>query len=312
MTTHPHPPDSNTVIWRYMDETKFADLLGTFSQHHLWRESHAQDVKYFNEPGQLWFSYPWAFEDTYEGTLPDINDNPDEYCDCMAAKRRLSSADAAALKRRFLAADTLTLRDCNVLLAQLCGVSCWHRNATVTSDMWSFAGMANGVAIRTTVGKLEHALCGAHNTPAKHAQPSVCAVGYVDYSSYFLEFDGFRSLLAIVEESWSNENEIRFVAKSPSFIKLPLRISPPLNRSEPLRGPTKEEIQQRMEAIRDQAREDFKSLRAANTRGFNLPIKLEGLIDEVVIKPGADATYATSVRDALCTRGLSSATVSTS
>ena len=113
--------------------------------------------------------------------------------------------------------------------------------------MWDFISSKNGVAIKTTVGKLEHALAYAHNSPVRKAKPAASSVGYIDHSNYFLEHDGYRSVLAIITESWSYENETRFVANSPSILKLPLKITMNLQPFEHICSPTYEEKQQQLE-----------------------------------------------------------------
>ncbi|QDU46851.1 hypothetical protein Mal52_53740 [Symmachiella dynata] len=286
-------------------------MLRKYSEHSLWTDddNKGKNIKYFNDVGQLWFSYPWTFEDDNEGTLPDINESPEEYCDHMAMSRGLTDQEAARRKQRFLAASTQTVRDCNVLMAQLCGVSCWHRNATISSSMWDYATSKNGIAFKTTVGQLERALGWAHNTPVRHAQPSVCAVGYIDYSSYFLEYDDFRSILAIVEEGWSYEDEVRMVAKSPIILRLPLRISKPLRPSEPIPSLTDLEKQNHRELVLSKSRSEYKQLRAADERGFHLPIKLTDLIQEVAVKPNAETTYVGEVQTLLKQNGLTNVAV---
>ena len=226
-----------------MDDWKFEDLLGTFSEHDLWQEEQSATTRYLNDPGQLWFSFPWVLSEGPggEGTFPDANKEAARYCDRMADAMELAPDEAAARRERFLAADSEALRTAIFWMAQLCGISCWHEDADESADMWDFLENDNGVAVKTTVGRLAKAMAFAHNSPARHAEPSVCAVGYVNQSSYFLEQDGFRSLLSIVSESWSYEKEVRAISKSPGLFDLPLSIKKEIELPMPNDGVMRED-----------------------------------------------------------------------
>ena len=226
---NPSQPKSSTVIWRYMDDRKFESFLMKFSEHKQWEEMSRGKTVQFNAPGQLWFSYPWTFGDRLEGSLPEANKHPEEYCDRMAALMKLPPEEAARRKQLFLVANMSALHDCILSMAQICGVSCWHENKVEFKDMWDvFVKNTNGVAVKTTVGQMEHALAHAHNSPRSKAQPSVCAVGYVDHTKYILPKDGYRNLLGIIQSDFSYENELRFVAKSPDLAQVPTRIARPM------------------------------------------------------------------------------------
>jgi len=305
----PSPPTPDTVIWRYLEDWKFEDLLMRFTEHDQWPNKNGKRKVHHNEPGQMWFAFPRTFEDEKEGHFPDANDDPEVYCDRMAARMGLSEEEARNRKERFLAADTQTMRDAIFSMAQICGVSCWSASNCESAEMWfNFVSSPNGVAIRSTCAQVEHALTHAHNTPARKAKPSICAVGYVDHSSYFLAEDGFRNLLAIVQESWSYENEVRFVAKSPALAAIPTQVSKP-GIVETLSA---KEKQEHIATVAEQARTAYVALRQSRSEGFHLPIDLAGMIAEIVLKPGSSQEYSTIVRDLVGKANLGSVPIRTS
>lgn len=145
--------------------------------------------------------------------------------------------------------------------------------------MWDFVESDNGVAVKTTVGRLQKALAYAPCTAAKKAKPSICAVEYVDHPTYFLEHDGFRNLLSIVRESWSNEQEVRAVAKSAEFLNLPLEIKQEIEFSDPKSGPvipefSLEEKQGQIEKVASEARMKYTDVRTSMVEGFYVPISI--------------------------------------
>lgn len=227
LNPQPSVPETDAIIWRYIDDWKFEKMLHTFSDRHLWAEKGVEKVENPNSPGQLWFSYPWTLSqgDSGEGAFPVANTDPDSFCDRIAAMKGLSEDEATSNKERFLAVDTKPLREACFYMAQLSGVSCWHHNLNEAESMWNFIEGKNGIALKSTVEAVEKALVSVHKSPVKFAQPSFCSVGYFDHSKDFLIHDGFRSLLAVVDREWYREQEIRFVAKSHHFASLPLTVS---------------------------------------------------------------------------------------
>lgn len=309
--SEPEPPQAGSVIWRYMDDWKFEDLLKRVAEHEQWKPTQpGTHTVYFNEPGQLWFGLPGSFGDSKEGSFPDPNEQPETYCDRMSALMGLPEIEAKCRKERFLAADTKTIRSGNFFMAQLCGVSCWHANNCESKIMWDdFVLGTNGIAIRSTCQQVECALGDACKPPFAKASPSVCAVGYVDHDSYFLAADGFRCLLSIVQESWSHESEVRFVAKSPALCAIPLQFKKPISldlATETLfPADWASEKEQLLSQATEQARQAYEMIHSSGQKGFHLPINLKDFILEVVLKPGSAADYESTVRDQLNRVGCS-------
>lgn len=317
-SSDPSAPTADTIIWRYMSDWKFAKMLERFGEHDDWVAPAGDHQVHFNDPGQLWFAFPWTFGDRLEGSLPKANENPEEYCDRMAVLQSLSSDEAAGRKRQFLAADTETLRRCILSMAQICGVSCWNADSVESADMWRiFVPEQNGVAIRTTVGQVGHALAYAHNSPRRTADPTVCAVGYVDHSRYHLPEDGFRNLLGIIRCDYSYENEVRFVAKSADLARIPTTIrkqlpSDPSQWDASYFSLTSEERGAFLKETADKCAAEYEEVRSHRRSGFNLPIKLEGFLGEVILKTGCTSDYCATVANQLQQAGLSGVTISPS
>jgi len=311
--TEPKPPPTDVVVWRYMCDWKLESLLSTFDEHDLWSEESESNRTQINVPGQLWFSLPRAFSDDREGTFPAINEDPGAYCDRMAAERGLSEKADRDHKERFLAADTERIRDAVRVMAQLCGVTCWHESEHESDRMWvEYPGEHDGVAVKTTIGQLEHALTHVHNSPARHSRPSVTAVGYVDFESFFLQEDGFYNLLCLKGPGFRHENEIRIIAKSPWLLEVPLTLRTPF--------PNPNDWPAFMQLVKDQrAAAIGEAIEACQTKldniqvedrmGFNLPVALDALITEIVVSPHSSAGYMESVGARVERVGLPSAIV---
>ena len=147
----PSEPSPDSVIWRYMDDWKFKLLLSRFTEQKLWQpERPGRRTVYFNDPGQVWFAFPSTFGDlneTKEGMFPDANEDPEQFCDRMAAHMKLSKEDATAMKGRWLKSRTKSVRDGIFFMAQLCGVSSWNANQNESQSMWrDFVHEQNDVA----------------------------------------------------------------------------------------------------------------------------------------------------------------------
>lgn len=311
----PRPPADNAILWRYLTESKFDRLLRTFSEQHLWesRCDGPPPTKVYCQPsdhGSLWFALPDAFADSQEGTFPVLNESPEDYCRMMAIAKGLSDEEAADRLRRFLSADTESLRCAVKTMARLCGVSCWHENDRESQQMWEdYVGCDDGVAIRTTCQRLETAVATAHGSVAAQAKPSVCAVGYVDFDTFFLPQDGYRSLLALKGEGFRHENEIRMVAKSPWFAAIPLdvRKAIPVNPAE-WEGSVgrfhNEEKENSIKKIAQECKLALHEIRAKASKGFTLPVDLKTLCAGVVLKPDASDEYRQAVMTRLEAKGI--------
>jgi hypothetical protein len=122
---HPHlvtPPD-DTVLWRYMDFARFAQLL---------------------ENRQLWFARADQFDDPLEGTLTDGEIRFEQTTDSGQPQFRDAKSDPLAQMMR-----------------RSSYVNCWRMGSSESLAMWDLYGKGSGiVAITTTVGSLKQQFSG--------------------------------------------------------------------------------------------------------------------------------------------------------
>ena len=273
----PQIPLTDAVIWRYMDSDKFASLL----------KSYNCDSSF----GQLWFSFPKAFGAKHEGTFPKANESPEEFCRRIADLLKLSPQEAERRRRIFMATDTQLIRDLNFELAQLCGVSCWSQGDSLNAAMWDFLEWKNGVAVKTTVGKLEKALAYSPNAPSKNARLYSTKVGYIDYFSACIVDDKHQNLLCFVDDHYSHENEVRFIAESPHLSEI-RRLMPP-QQDQPF-------TPELLKGVRQNMLSKAREINAQNkSDGFLLPMRLNDLFASIVVKARLGRTYCNDIRSKL-------------
>lgn len=295
--TDPFVPNDDTVIWRYIDDRKFADLLKPFDDHDAWkpRASDERAITRNQPPGRLWFGYPLFFDGSKEASFPDINDDPDRFVEAVLSHGNLDPEAAARFRERYFRTDNKLIREGIHIMAHLCGASCWEANSTDKPSLWSFVG-GDGVAIRSTCGDVQSAMMSAMGRQLS-ARLTYCAVGYVDHESYYLPQDGYYGLLTIIQRKYGCEREVRFMAKSPEFAAINMR--PEVDPGEQITFEKKIELQRR---VIEEARAVLK-VRKKTKEGFRLPIDLSTLLSEVVVKPGSSPGYEEKVRVRLAEAG---------
>lgn len=108
----------NGKIWRYLDFTKFVDMLDT---------------------GTLFFTRADKFHDKFEGLYPQFNtkNRPDIFKDTPELPEQFYSGVAPKM-RRYVA------------------LNCWHQNAYESAAMWKlYLKSDEGIAIQSTYSRLE-------------------------------------------------------------------------------------------------------------------------------------------------------------
>ena len=104
------PKDENIKVWRYMDFTKFMDLLNS---------------------SELFFSRPDMFNDPFEGSLTTPSS---QYLDKLISEK-------APKKRGNLGKIFKSFRG-------VIGISCWHINQSESDAMWKLYLEKNeGIAV---------------------------------------------------------------------------------------------------------------------------------------------------------------------
>ena len=117
-------PPSETVLWRYMDFTRFVSLL---------------------DRGALFFARADKLGDPFEGSYSPVNValRPHLYEDPVISGAISGLGEVLKGLRRFHL------------------VSCWHENTFESEAMWRlYSGERKGIAIRTTFGSLAASLKG--------------------------------------------------------------------------------------------------------------------------------------------------------
>lgn len=157
-------PDPETVVWKYLDLSKFLDLL----------LSH-----------KLFMSRSDKFEDQYEGTFSEPT---------FEEMKKLSADNPEFL------AYYKTHRE-------KVAVSSWHINEYESFAMWQiFTGNSEGLAICSTVGRLQKAL-----KPESHYEQYIGEVNYIDYKKEYIPFDDAFFPFLFKRKSFQYEREIRII-----------------------------------------------------------------------------------------------------
>lgn len=150
LTEHPHlcTPDSDTVLWRYVDMPKLISLL---------------------EYRALWFAGLDTLEDPYEGLPPR-----------GLISEMWRAVEYAPVEKQHEIRDRVK-HTSGVLASarELVYVNCWHASAIESMAMWKIYGrLGDGIAIRTTFDRFRNSV----------TDESVLVYGgmveYVDFDTY--------------------------------------------------------------------------------------------------------------------------------
>ena len=151
----PQPENVNAKIWRYMDFTKFIDMLRT---------------------GGLFFSRADKLGDPFEGSWPSINargwrDHASRMEALALADNREFDQSAEVLSRAFRS------------FTKYKGVNCWHMSEVESDAMWKLYLKSNeGIAIQTRYELLRDSFSSVEET---------IFLGKIRYLNY--ETEHFRS-----------------------------------------------------------------------------------------------------------------------
>jgi hypothetical protein len=163
--------DRSMGIWRYMDFSKFVNLLDTSS---------------------LFFTKPLFFRDPYEGAYSEedfrrIIGEPVSYAPDI--KYDYDVKRQSLIKK-------------SKLLLDFVGVSCWHLNNVESAAMWDlYSKSGEGLAIKSNVENLIDSI----NGEVFYGQ-----VQYIDYLKDMASNNTFESLF-YKRISFSHENEFRLI-----------------------------------------------------------------------------------------------------
>lgn len=166
-------PPGETVIWRFMDTTKFFSMLTSRS---------------------LFFCCAKKMEDPYEGLYPDS-----VYDRYQALLESTASKDDAKKMADVYRGTATELRNSTY-------VNCWHINAGESAAMWQlYAKNIEGIAIRATVKGLCDSLAGV-DYPVH-----VGRIRYADFDPNLTGYDlsNHLSPFLLKRRSFDHERELR-------------------------------------------------------------------------------------------------------
>jgi hypothetical protein len=165
------PDDENIKIWRYMDFTKFVEMINSQT---------------------LFFSRSDKFEDKYEGFHLGV-------AKIAAAFERITGDKSSKA-----AIEHMTLMENVRKSLPLCGnINCWHMNEYESSAMWkSYVKHDEGIAIQSTFKKLKDSLSN------NEEKIEFSTVKYIDYEKAEGKW-GPESAFIHKRKSFEYEKELR-------------------------------------------------------------------------------------------------------
>jgi hypothetical protein len=185
-------PSKETVLWRFMDFTKFVSLLSSQSLFFT-RADRFEDpfegAKGIKKNKTKWDKhYLGFFEQAYKNPPDGVDFNKSDSEIKNEAKRLLKELDDGGksdLKRTF--------------------INCWHENPFESEAMWKLytKNMSEGIAIQTTYDKLYRAL---------NRNPSI-SIGRINYIDYSKRFAGINESFWFKRKSFEHEKEVRAIYK---------------------------------------------------------------------------------------------------
>ncbi|GAB3016622.1 hypothetical protein GCM10027284_39630 [Cyclobacterium sediminis] len=181
-----HNSDLDKPIWRYLDFSKFIDLL---------------------ENKSLFFSKVDSYEDKYEGVhnAMGANDHYDITNDGELLKTKFPTDQRGkgnSERYKLYVTDLLeTLKKC-------VGINCWRFNEFDSHAMWKiFLSSNEGVAIKTTVFKLKKSLI----TKSINQKIHIGRIKYIDYQKDKIPIDNFFNSFFYKNNYFYHESEFRIL-----------------------------------------------------------------------------------------------------
>lgn len=226
-------PPADTILWRYHTLPKLISLLDT---------------------RRLFFCRARNFKDRFEGSVPKrLDDHMREY-----AARTMSPESYENYRKE------------RVRIRNIIAISCWHRAIHESEAMWSLYGLTGeGVAIKTTVGRLAEAL-PPKTLPRGSTDNwgiNIGHVEYIDYKTATLPPYNIYFPYLHKRHAFQHEREVRAVAM----------------------------ITEGAQAAVDAAKANFE----ISDGGLAIPVDVEKLIEAVYISPLGSASFQRTVRATL-------------
>lgn len=266
------PEDDDTPVWRYMDFPKFMWTLQESKLHF-----HRADL--FGDPfeGTVPAYVKEIRREEYESKREDDSDFPED----------MDEIHAELSKR----------------LRQFTFLNCWHQNPRESAAMWELYGeVGKSIAIESTMGDFKNAF----NAHPDHE----IYIGEVDYDIYkggkeeaeeapeeFLLTGGANSMAPFFRkrESFKHENEVRAIIQTPPVLSDDDEF-PYLDFNMIIGG---EERKEQIEVDTGSGAQIIDTTEQPKTKGINVNVDLERLINRVHIAPDADDWFADTVAQAV-------------
>jgi len=166
------PDDQDAKLWRYMDFTKFVNILNNNS---------------------LFFTRADKFRDKFEGSYPSLNRivAPQVYPDFTEEELE-----------KFLGST----EKFNKVLRELTLINCWHMNEYQSAAMWDLYIKTNeGIAIQTTFKRLKESF---HKTKTPI---QIGKVHYIDFDTEWMPEGNAFYPFVHKRKSFEHEREIRAI-----------------------------------------------------------------------------------------------------
>jgi len=165
------PPDTNAPIWRYLDFSKFVDLLETQT---------------------LFFNRTDRFDDEFEGSYPQLN----------TLLRPMLYGGETKISAHLLAKMSVTFKEWRRFMA----INCWHMSNHESAAMWKLYLKGNeGISICSTYNRLVESFLPCDDTIY------VGVVKYIDYDTEWMPEGSLFYPFVHKRKSFQHENELRAI-----------------------------------------------------------------------------------------------------
>ena len=226
-------PDPGAELWRYMDLTKFLDLL---TSKNLYFIKGKELQKY----------------DKYEGIFPFH-----QRYQMRPSLAKLSEKCWNYAPEEIRLAYNKNKRKLLSFWDELCYVSCWHENSGESAAMWKiYASSGRGIAIKTTYQKLLSSL------PTSEEDYIGAKVEYLDHYTEYMPEDNLYYPLLHKRLCYKHENEVRII-----IFKY------------------------------DKENSEGNEMKPFKIEGMKIPIKVEKLIDYIVLSPDTPSYFESTIKD---------------
>jgi len=168
------PDDLNVPIWRYLDFTKFVDLL---------------DTKH------LFFTRADRFGDRFEGSYPRKT--------VATRKQRMM---ARGLNEENARGSAQLISTATKAFTRYTAINCWHMNEVESAAMWRLYLKSNeGIALRSDYSRLRGSFLPFNETI------HIGTIKYVDYETEFASDGSISTPFLLKRKSFEHERELRAV-----------------------------------------------------------------------------------------------------